>query len=360
MRSRRSATSRRKSRRDGTMSVASPIPSVAPTATTETMMAIVLLSMRIPRCLVHHTSLPACGNTRYRLADSRSVVLAAIGCPSLGLRVLGVPPPDGAESACVTRGGSCARRAGSNGESACGDPTGAAALGTSRFEFVAPSPGVPVATAVEGRSYPLCTLPLSSTNCPGARTAVVRPSDRRMRSRPSDTRSVATCAPAGVELPAGVSMPSIHATRWVSPRTTIPLNVAVRTGDSRSVSDWGSRADGSGAGAGAATFPAPASSRNRSSSARCSGLEKRRPMRDCARESPAGGRSASAPAARQVTARSFGRLRVVSGASEAPEPARDMLRCVRRASGRVERTAAGPPNGIRAGRLTPAPRRARA
>lgn len=308
---------------------------------------------------MHLTSLPACGNSRYHLADSRPVVPAAIGCPSLGLRAPGGPSSDGAESACVSRGGSCTRRAGSDGESGCGGPTRAAALGTSRSEFAAPSPGVPAATAVEGRSYPSRTLPLSSTNCPGARTAVVRPSDRRMRSRPSGARSAATCAPAGVELPAGVSMPSIHATRWVSPRTTIPLNVAARAGDSRSVPDRDFRAGGSGAGAGAATSPAPASSRSRSSSARCSGLEKRCPMRDCARESPAGGRSASAPAARQVTARCFGRFRVPAGAPEAPEPGCDMLRRVRGASGRVERPAAGPPTGIRAGRLTAAPRCAR-
>ena len=358
MRSRRSATSRRKSRRDGTMSVASPIPSVAPTATTETMMAIVLLSMRIPRCLMHHTSLPVCGNTRYHLADSRPVVPVAIGCPSRGLRAPGGPSSDGAESICVSRGGSCTRRAGSSGESGCGGPTGAAALGTSRSGFVAPSPGVSAATAVEGRAYPLRTLPLSSTNCPGARTAVVRPSDSRMRSRPSGARSVATCAPARVELPAGISMPSIHATPRPSPRTTTPFKVAASAGVSRPVSGRDSRAGGSGSGAASSAAPAP--SRSRSSSARCSGLEKSRPMRDCACKSPAGARSESATATRQATARTLVRLRVAATATAVPEPAHAMPRHERRVFRRTGRAAADTPDCIGAGRLIPAPRCARA
>ena len=74
MRSRTSATSLRNSRRDWTMSVASPIPSVAPTATTETMIAIVLLSMQIPRMSrapyliagLRQYPLPPCGSSSCR------------------------------------------------------------------------------------------------------------------------------------------------------------------------------------------------------------------------------------------------------------------------------------------------------
>ena len=281
--------------------------------------------------------------------------------------------PGGAEPAGVLRNSSRTSSRGSTGGEA-----GSAAPG----DTAAPSPASPVSGSAARRpdlpgapsggppgvarcSYASRTLPFASIVWPGSRAALVRPPGQRMRSPLPGAASMR--APAGLVVPVAVSAPLIHATRCPSLRSTTPLTVSGSAGGPLA---------GSGRGPGPA-FPAAGSasvrrsgpSRSRSSSIRCSGLEKSRPIRGCVCGSAAGKRARRMIPSIPTGVHALRRRRTAGGNGATPGPSSVMPRGEPRIVRRNARAAPEATPGARATcrrdrrlpvapRLPPAPARA--